>query len=58
MDQEEKCPYAYSYSGEIDCTFYTDKYNTQRMFFENWQSKIADVGLVQSGFEEVVTHTI
>ena len=25
-------PYAYSYSGEIDCTFYTDKYNTQRIF--------------------------
>jgi len=44
-------PYAYSYSGEIDCTFYTDKYNTQRNFWENWQSKISDIGLVHSGFE-------
>jgi len=44
-------PYAYSYSGEIECTFYTDKYNTQRNFWENWQSKISDVGVAHRGFE-------
>lgn len=44
-------PYAYSYSGEIECTFYTDKYNTQRNFWENWQSKISDVGVEHGGFE-------
>lgn len=33
-------PYAYSYSGQIECTFYGDKFLRQRTFFENWQKKI------------------
>ncbi len=35
-------PYAYSYSSQIECTFYGDKFNRQRLFFENWQKKIFD----------------
>jgi len=33
-------PYAYSYPGAIECTFYADKYLRQRAFFESWQSQI------------------
>ena len=33
-------PYAYSYSGQIECTFYGNKFLRQRTFFENWQKKI------------------
>ena len=33
-------PYAYSYSGQIECSFYGDKFLRQRTFFENWQKKI------------------
>jgi len=33
-------PYAYSYPGNVECTFYGDKYLRQRAFFENWQSQI------------------
>ena len=36
-------PYAYSFSGSIECTFYGDKFLRQRMFFENWQKKIFDI---------------
>ena len=35
-------PYAYSYSTNIECTFYGDKFLRQRLFFENWQRKIID----------------
>ena len=35
-----RMPYAYSYSGELEMTFYGDKFLRQRMFFENWQKKI------------------
>ena len=35
-------PYAYSYSGEINATFYGDKYLRQRAFFEEWQKLIFD----------------
>jgi len=38
-----RMPYAYSYSGSIECTFYGDKFLRQRMFFENWQKKIMDI---------------
>jgi len=38
-----KMPYAYSFSGSIECTFYGDKFLRQRMFFENWQKKIMDI---------------
>jgi len=33
-------PYAYSYPGNIECTFYGDKYLRQRAFFESWQTQI------------------
>ena len=33
-------PYAYSYPGNIECTFYGDKYLRQRAFFEAWQTQI------------------
>ena len=36
-------PYAYSFSGNIEATFYGDKFLRQRMFFENWQKKIMDI---------------
>ena len=36
-------PYAYSFPGNIECTFYGDKFLRQRMFFENWQKKIFDI---------------
>ena len=35
-------PYAYSYSGQVECTFIADKFLRQRAFFENWQKKIFD----------------
>ena len=35
-----RMPYAYSYSGEVEMSFYGDKFLRQRMFFENWQKKI------------------
>ena len=38
-----KMPYAYSFSGSVECTFYGDKFLRQRMFFENWQKKIMDI---------------
>ena len=38
-----RMPYAYSYSGEIEMSFYGDKFLRQRMFFENWQKKIFDI---------------
>ena len=36
-------PYAYSFSGQIETTFYGDKFLRQRQFFENWQKKIMDI---------------
>ena len=36
-------PYAYSFSGNIECTFYGDKFLRQRQFFENWQKKIMNI---------------
>ena len=35
-------PYAYSYSGQVECTFIADKFLRQRAFFENWQNKVFD----------------
>ena len=37
-----RMPYAYSFSGEIQCTFIGDKFLRQRQFFENWQKKVID----------------
>ena len=37
-------PYAYQYSAQIECSFYGDKFLRQRMFFENWQKKIMNLG--------------
>lgn len=36
-------PYAYSFSSNVECTFYGDKFLRQRLFFENWQKKIIDI---------------
>ena len=38
-----KMPYAYSFSGTIECSFYGDKFLRQRLFFENWQKGIMDI---------------
>ena len=40
---KREMPYAYSYSGELELSFYGDKFLRQRMFFENWQKKIFDI---------------
>ena len=37
---KREMPYAYSFTGEIELTFYGDKFLRQRMFWENWQKKI------------------
>ena len=37
---KREMPYAYSYSGEIELTFFGDKFLRQRMFWENWQKQI------------------
>ena len=39
---KREMPYAYSFSGEIELTFYGDKFLRQRMFWENWQKTIFD----------------
>ena len=33
-------PYSYSFPGNIECTFYGDKFLRQRVFFEEWQKLI------------------
>ena len=35
-----RMPYAYSFSGELELSFYGDKFLRQRLFFENWQKKL------------------
>jgi len=35
-----RMPYAYSYLGELELSFYGDKFLRQRLFWENWQKKI------------------
>ena len=37
---KREMPYAYSFTGEVELTFYGDKFLRQRMFWENWQKKI------------------
>ena len=37
---KREMPYAYSFSGEIELTFFGDKFLRQRMFWENWQKTI------------------
>ena len=39
---KREMPYAYSFNGEIELTFYGDKFLRQRMFWENWQKTIFD----------------
>tara|TARA_Y100000033_G_C2734531_1_gene105188 strand:+ start:40 stop:984 length:945 start_codon:yes stop_codon:yes gene_type:complete len=38
-----KMPYAYSFNGTIECSFYGDKFLRQRLFFENWQKGIMNI---------------
>ena len=33
-------PYAYSFNGKIECSFYGDKFLRQRLLFEKWQGQI------------------
>ena len=40
---KREMPYAYSFPGTVECTFYGDKFLRQRQFFENWQKKIMDI---------------
>ena len=40
---KREMPYAYSYSGEIELTFFGDKFLRQRMFWENWQKQYLTV---------------
>ena len=40
---KREMPYAYSYSGEIELTFFGNKFLRQRLFFENWQKGIMDI---------------
>lgn len=37
---QRKMPYAYSYPGTIEASFYGDKFLRQRQFWENWQNQI------------------
>ena len=37
---KREMPYAYSFSGTIEATFYGDKFLRQRQFWETWQKKI------------------
>ena len=37
-------PYSYSFPGNIEMTFYGDKFLRQRVFFEEWQKLIYDLG--------------
>tara|TARA_Y100000389_G_C17461270_1_gene521903 strand:- start:3056 stop:3988 length:933 start_codon:yes stop_codon:yes gene_type:complete len=37
---KREMPYAYSFNGEIELTFFGDKFLRQRMFWENWQKQI------------------
>jgi len=39
---KREMPYAYSFTGEVELTFYGDKFLRQRMFWENWQKTIFD----------------
>ena len=39
---KREMPYAYSFSGEIELTFFGDKFLRQRMFWENWQKTMFD----------------
>ena len=41
---KREMPYAYSFSSQVEMTFYGDKFLRQRLFFENWQKKIMDLG--------------
>ena len=40
---QRKMPTSYTFPGEIEMSFYGDKYLRQRSFFENWQKAIFDV---------------
>ena len=37
-------PYSYRFPGNIECTFYADRFLRQRVFFEEWQKLIYDLG--------------
>jgi hypothetical protein len=43
-------PYSYSFPGNIECTFYGDKFLRQRVFFEEWQKLIYNLGTHDMNF--------
>jgi len=43
-------PYSYSFPGNIEMTFYGDKFLRQRVFFEEWQKLIYDLGTHDMNF--------
>ena len=43
-------PYSYSFSGQIEMNFYGDKFLRQRVFFEEWQKLIYDLGTHDMNF--------
>ena len=43
-------PYSYSFPGNIECTFYGDKFLRQRVFFEEWQKLIYSLGTHDMNF--------
>jgi hypothetical protein len=47
-----KMPYAYSFNGNTEMTFYGDKFLRQRHFFENWQEKIFNIYTHEMNFYE------
>ena len=51
-------PYAYSFSGQIETTFYGDKFLRQRQFFENWQKKIMDINTHNMKYYDDYTGTM
>ena len=43
MESRREMPYAYSFNGKVECSFYGDKFLRQRLFFENWQKGIMNI---------------
>ena len=51
-------PYSYSFPGNIEMTFYGDKFLRQRVFFEEWQKLIYDLGSHNMNFYDDYIGTV
>jgi len=51
-------PYSYSFPGNIEMTFYGDKFLRQRVFFEEWQKLIYDLGTHNMNFYDDYVGTV